>query len=332
MKRRASPLVVGAALLAWSCGAPLMKLPAGPGAPADATEALAAATLSCRGLSSLLRRDSRPRLDRRRTRARPAAGRRGRAGFRFASRRSRRSARPSSSWSRAAATPRSLPRDGRVLEHGAPGAGLEAVTGVPVDAADLLPLLTGCRRRRRAAARARAIGDWLARARRTADVYLRRDAGAGTWRLVAAVHRRRARAGAPSTATSHGTGPHTIRLREPGTPRRFDLRLTLAQVTLDDALGPEVFEVRMPAGRRRSRSTSCATAYGAGRAGGSGGAAGSGGSGGADHHAAGAREDQSVAARGRASVPTGTTSSGPSSSRSRCTTRCASRGSAAPSA
>ena len=38
----------------------------------------------------------------------------------------------------------SLPRDGRVLEHGQPGAVLEAVAAAPLDPSDLRRALTGC--------------------------------------------------------------------------------------------------------------------------------------------------------------------------------------------
>jgi len=46
--------VLALALAASSCGAPLMKLPSGPGAPAaDAAEALTQATAECRGVRTL---------------------------------------------------------------------------------------------------------------------------------------------------------------------------------------------------------------------------------------------------------------------------------------
>jgi hypothetical protein len=246
MTRRASPLVVGVALLSWSCGVPLMTLPAGPDAPADATEALAAATRSCRGLSSLSAEIRvRGSIAGERVRGQLLTGVAAPDALRIE-----------------AVAPFGQPvfivvarggdatvvlSDGRVVEHGAPGAVLEALTGVPIDAADLLPLLTGCPVAP-AAARARAIGDWLVVPDKTADVFLRRDAGGGTWRLVAALHRPESGAGwRVEYRDFAGAGPHTIRLASLE-PRRFDLRLTLAQVTLDDALGPEVFEVRMPAG------------------------------------------------------------------------------------
>ena len=51
---RALAALLAAAALAASCGAPLMKLPAGPGTPApDVREAVAEATAACRSVSTI---------------------------------------------------------------------------------------------------------------------------------------------------------------------------------------------------------------------------------------------------------------------------------------
>ena len=52
-----------------------------------------------------------------------------------------------------------LPRDGRALEHGQPGEVLEAVTGLPLDAAGLRLTLTGCAASRASIVSGRQIGD-----------------------------------------------------------------------------------------------------------------------------------------------------------------------------
>src|SRR5207244_7150095 len=68
-----------------------------------------------------------------------------------------------------------LPRENRILEHGPPAAVLEAVTGLPVDAAELRETLTGCTQPVAAAA-GRSLGaDWRIVSLGSTDVYLRRD-------------------------------------------------------------------------------------------------------------------------------------------------------------
>src|SRR5262249_61863292 len=84
-----------------------------------------------------------------------------------------------------------LPGDDRVLEHGPAREVLEAVTGVPVDAAGLRHALTGCASAD-AAPRGAALGsDWRMVAVDGADPDLHRDPKAARWQLVAAVHRAR---------------------------------------------------------------------------------------------------------------------------------------------
>ena len=140
-----SGLVGLSALSSASCAAPLMKLPAGAGAPApDAADALAQATATCRGIRTLTAEIALSgSAGGRRVRGRLSAG----------------VAAPASVRLEAAApfgppvfifvatnddATLLLPRDDRVLEHGRPGAVLDAVAGVPLDAADLQTTLTGC--------------------------------------------------------------------------------------------------------------------------------------------------------------------------------------------
>src|SRR5262249_12003223 len=81
-----------------------------------------------------------------------------------------------------------LPRDHRVLEHGAPRDVLEAVTGLPLSAADLRSALIGC-----AGAdpsRAQRLGDdWRLLSNAERELYLNRKGPSAGWRLVAVIHK-----------------------------------------------------------------------------------------------------------------------------------------------
>jgi hypothetical protein len=133
-------------LLTASCGAPLMKLPAGPGAPApDAVEAFTEATAACRGVRTLTAEIAASgKVDGQRFRVRLSTG----------------VAAPGSARVEAVApfgppifilvadnddaTTLLLPRDDRVLRQGRSAEVLDAVAGVPISAADLRLVLTGC--------------------------------------------------------------------------------------------------------------------------------------------------------------------------------------------
>jgi len=234
-----------------------MKLPSGPGAPAsDAADALADATAACRAVSSItadiaasgtvggqrLRGHLLAGL------AAPAAARleavapAGPPVFIFAA-----DGREATLL---------LPRDDRVVEHGAPADVLEAVTGVPVDAAGLRETLTGCTPPASAAA-GRALGaEWRLVPVGAADVYLRRDPKIARWQVAAIVHR-------PTGAGSRAAGEWRAEYRDfqDGLPRgihlasadgkRFDLSLTLSQVALNETLGADVFRVDVPRSAER---------------------------------------------------------------------------------
>jgi hypothetical protein len=249
---RGSPLpqvalaAVLVALLASSCGVPLMKLPAGPGSPApDSTTALTEATSTCRAVSSISAEVAvSGSVGGRSLRARlliglavPASARLeafayGQQIFIFVA--------------RGTDATLLLTREGRALEHGRPDEVLEAVTGVPLAASDLRSALLGCAvspdsdRGRRLGVGWRVIPDGRG------ELYLRRDPPAAPWRLVAIVHRD---PGRPEWRAEYrgfeGNVPRAIRFvsSEPG---RFDLRLTLAQVDLNPKLDAAVFEVRVP--------------------------------------------------------------------------------------
>ena len=236
-----------AALCAASCGAPLLKLPAGPGVPSsDAAALLDQATAACRRVTTISAEVSvSGSVGGRRVRGRLLAG----------------LAAPDFLYIEAPAPFGAplfiigasggdatvlLPRDRRVLEHGRPGDVLEAIAGVPLGPADLRATLTGCAAAAAGNEETRAFGsDWrLIPGDRLR--YLRRDRLTDPWRLV--------------TVTATGPGgwraeyrnfmddlPRSLRLTS-NEPRRFDLRLDLSQVDLNVALDASTFRVAIPQG------------------------------------------------------------------------------------
>ena len=241
-KLRASGAVV-AALLMSSCGAPLLKLPTGPGSPAtDAAAVVAQATAACRAVKTItLEMAVHGSAGGRRLRGRLTAG----------------LAQPASARLEAVApfgqpvfvfvasgndASLLLPRDRRVLEHGRPADVFEAVSGVPVDAAQLRALVTGCSASPAGpdASDTVAFGEnWRVAPDGADNVYFRRDASSAPWRLVTTVRRGAWRA---DYSMFDGNLPRTVRLVSER-PGRFDLQLDLSQVELDVALGPEAFRL-----------------------------------------------------------------------------------------
>jgi hypothetical protein len=246
MRRGASPaLAAGAALLAVSCGAPLMTLPSGPGTPADATSALSEATGVCMGvrtLSAEVAVGGSIRGERVRVRllvglAAPDAVRiEALAQF----------GQPSFVVAASGGEATVVLSDHRVLERGPSDDVLDALTGLPVDAAGLRPLFAGCSETP-AIEDARRVGnDWFVVPDGTSRLYLHRDASRAPWRLVAVEHRS---AGANAWRAEYRDFveglPQLIRLTS-SEKARFDLRLALSQVAVNETLGDEVFRVRVP--------------------------------------------------------------------------------------
>lgn len=254
------------ALATASCGAPLMRLPAGPGAfAADAADAIADATAACKSISTISAEIGvSGSVGGQRLRGRLLAG----------------LAPPSSARLEAVAPAGPpvfifvasgddatllLPRDDRVLEHGPPAAVLEAVAGVPLDGADLKAALTGCAQAPDHA-QGRALGpDWRMVPDGPTELYLQRDRQTSKWRLVATLHHAAAaspQAGGPSTSSGSPRAPSTgdwraeYRNFQKGLPqtvhlvshdaKRFDLTLALSQVDANVPLGPDVFRVQIP--------------------------------------------------------------------------------------
>jgi hypothetical protein len=235
-------------LCSASCATPLMKLPSGSGAPApDGREALADATSACRAVSTITAEIAvSGSVGGQRLRARISAG----------------LAPPASARLEAVApfgapififaavndeATLLLPRDDRVLEHGRSDAVLEAVAGVPLDAAGLRHALTGCASLGVDAARATQAGaDWRIVPDGSSDVYLRREGTAGRWRLVSTAHHDASGGWRAEYAAFQPNGlPQTVRFTS--SPRdRFDLRMTLSQVEINATLGADVFRVQVP--------------------------------------------------------------------------------------
>jgi hypothetical protein len=157
MIRRAG--VLAAALAAVSCGAPLMKLPAGPGQPAaDARDALIEATAACRAVAVMTAEAGvSGSAGGRRLRARLVLGLQSPASARLEA---------VGPFARLLFTfvaqgdeaTLVLNQDNRVLERGRPEAVLEALTGVPIGPAMLREALTGCSSTGADAGRGRALG------------------------------------------------------------------------------------------------------------------------------------------------------------------------------
>jgi hypothetical protein len=237
------------ALLAASCGAPLMKLPSGPGVPSsDGTSLLAQATAACSKVSTLSAEVAvSGSVNGQRVRGRLLAG----------------LASPDSLYMEAPApfgaplfvlgaakgdATLLLPRDRRVVEHGHPDEVLAAVTGVSLDPADLRSTLSGCggASQQPSQPEARAFGDDWRVVDGEAARYLRRTEKSGPWRLVSVV-----RSGADGWRADYSNFtsdlPRSIRLIA-NDRRRFDLRLELSQVDINVELDPSTFRVNVPPG------------------------------------------------------------------------------------
>lgn len=243
-------LVLAAALNAAACGAPLLKLPTGPGAPAsDGAELLTQATAACSAVTNIsVEAAVSGNVNGQRIRGRLLVG----------------VVVPSSFYIEAPApfgapvfllgsvqgdATLLLPRDRRVLEHGNPRDILEAIAGVPLDADDLRSTLTGCPSTDAlAGADARAFGaDWRELATADRRLYLRRASAAASWHLVSVASQR------PDGWRTDFDGfedglPRKVRLLRASGSQRFDLRLALSQVDTQATLDPAAFRIQVPPG------------------------------------------------------------------------------------
>jgi len=237
-----------AGFLTAACGAPFLKLPTSPGTPAsDVRAATAEATSACRAVSTFSAEIAvSGSVGGRRLRARLLAGLASPASARieaFAF------GQPVFTFvARGDDATLLLTRDRRLLEHGRPDAVLEAVAGVPLDAADLRVALLGCTSAPDLD-RGRQIGeDWRVVEDGTTAIYLQRSPHTAPWRLVAATHRDPGRAPWRVEYKDFDRNlPRTVRLASIDT-RQFDLRLALSQVDLNVTLEDAAFQITVPPG------------------------------------------------------------------------------------
>lgn len=233
------------ALFATSCGAPLMKLPAGPGRPAaDAADALSQATAACRTINTITAEIAvRGSVGGRRLRGRLLAG----------------LAAPSSARLEAPApfgqpvfifvargndATLLLPRNRRVLEHGPPDAVLEAVTGVSMTPSELRTTLVGCADND-ASNEARDLGNGWLMIRGTRRLYLRRAKPTDPWRLVASIaHDADGAEWRAEYSEFVDNLPHKVRLAS-AEEGRFNLRLAISQIELNVPLEEGAFRVQI---------------------------------------------------------------------------------------
>jgi hypothetical protein len=225
-----------------------MKLPAGPGAPAaDAGEALKQATAACSGIRTL-------------TAEVAASGKV--SGQRFRVRLSVGVAAPASARLEAVApfgppifilatsndeATLLLPRDDRVLQHGRSAEVLDAVTGVPLGAADLHAVLTGCAPAAGGADGRELGADWrLVHDSTGGALYLHREAATEPWQLVSVVRR----AWRVDYRDPLNGLPRSMRVTSVAGDRdaaaAFDVTLALSQVETNVPLGDDVFKVDVP--------------------------------------------------------------------------------------
>jgi hypothetical protein len=242
------------AVASSACGARLMNLPQ-PGAPAtDIAQVVAEATRTCGTASSITAEASvSGSVGGRRLRARLLVG----------------LAAPASARLEAFALGQPifilvargtdatllLTRENRILQHGNTSDILEVVAGIPVDADQLRTTMLGCVdspisnavRAPGAAVVARQAGNnWRLLTVNQSEFYFRRESATTAWRLVAAV--RRDPNGNPWRAEYRDFRsdlPSSIRLVS-AVARRFDLRLSLADIELNAKLPLEAFEVKIP--------------------------------------------------------------------------------------
>jgi len=237
--------LVASAVISASCGAPLMKLPTGPGRPADdAASVIAQATAACRAVNTItLEMSVHGSAGGHRVRGRLTAG----------------LAKPSSARLEAAASfgqplfifvasgadaSLLLPRDKRILERGRPADVLEAVSGVPLDAAALRTLVTGCANMPDASDAVSFGDNWRVAPDGMDNVYFRRETQSATWRLVSTVRRAAWRA---EYSMFESNLPRIVRIVS-APSGRFDLQLDLSQVDVNVPLGPEAFRLQQTAG------------------------------------------------------------------------------------
>lgn len=254
MRRRAAVVLLAA--LTASCGVPLMKLPSGPGAPiaeAEAFAVLADATGHCGGLRTLTAEVAVTGLaGGHRVRGRLVAGVSDVPSVRLEA-----AAPFGPPLFIFAATDTDatllLPRDRRALQHAPASDVLDAVAGVPLDAADLFTTLTGCPQAYSfTTGVAHGADSRTVRASGGAGwktIYLRRQGAGQPWRVAAVL--RDSASWRAEYLDYQDNVPRSIHLAGPAShaigSAGFNITLTLSQVETNVALGPEAFTIEIPA-------------------------------------------------------------------------------------
>jgi hypothetical protein len=143
-----------------------------------------------------------------------------------------------------------LPRDDRMLEHGRPEAVLEAMTGVPLSAVQLLSILTGCPIGPVDLSRTRKVGDdWrIIPGVEDDQLYVHREERS-RWHLVALEHHGEPGRGFRADFRRFQRDlPNVVRIMSTAAARAssFDLVVTLSQIELNVPLTADAFQVRVP--------------------------------------------------------------------------------------
>jgi hypothetical protein len=221
-----------------------MTLPVTPGAPAsDAAQALAAATEACRAVSTMtLEAAVRGSVAGQRTRATLLAGLASPASVRLEAHAFSQRVFTFVATGRDATL--ILDQDGRVLPRAPAGEVLEALTGIPLEPADLKAAMTGCGEVAGAVTGERLDPNWRRIARGTTSYYLRRRNDASPWQLVAV----RRRDGDLSWRIEYRNIvdglPREVRFASDDR-KRFDLQLRMSEIEINPSLAPDVFEVNI---------------------------------------------------------------------------------------
>jgi hypothetical protein len=140
-----------------------------------------------------------------------------------------------------------LTREQRVLRQDRPADVLEALTGIPLDAADLRILLVGCVVDPRVDQGQQLGDEWRIVPDGQRLLYLRRESESGRWQIVAGIYRQPDRPEWRVEYRNFDRGlPRAIQLVS-SDRNRFNLGLTVSDIDTSTTLGPEVFEVVVPA-------------------------------------------------------------------------------------
>ena len=224
-----------------------MKLPVTPGAPAsDAVQALAAATESCRAASTVtLEASVSGSVAGQRTRATLLAGLSSPASVRLEA-----YAFSQRVFIFVATGPEAtllLEQDGRVLRGAPAGEVLEALTGIPLEPADLKAAMTGCADVSSPADGERFDANQRRVVRGSTSYYLQRAGEGSPWQLVAVLRRDGSLTWRIEYKQITGGLPREIRFVSDDR-KRFDLKLRMPDIEINPSLAPNAFDVNVRPG------------------------------------------------------------------------------------